>query len=324
MPDDIHEQLTKYLADAHSIEVQALAQLRTAPDLAGDPELAENFREHLRETEGHERLIREALDALDAKPSRTKDAVMAVGGKGFLLFARLQPDTPGKLHAHALSYEGLELGSYELLGRVADRAGEANVVETAQRIAGEERTMMERLEAGFERAVEASLREVDPDDLQTQLRKYLADAHAIEEQAIALLERGPKLAGNDHLAQIYAEHLDETRDHAELVRERLHALGGDSSTLKDAALRLGALNWAAFFQGHPDTPGKLAGFAHAFEYLEIGGYEQLKRVAARAGDGETAQVAERILDEEREAAKRIAAAFDEAVTAALESQGIVV
>src|SRR5439155_24236499 len=92
MAADIHEQLTKYLTDAHSIEQQALAQLRTAPDLAGDPEIAAGFREHLQETEGHERLIREALEARDAKPSRTKDAVMAVGGKGFLLFARLQPD----------------------------------------------------------------------------------------------------------------------------------------------------------------------------------------------------------------------------------------
>ena len=35
---DIQEQLTKYLTDAHSIEEQALAQLRSAPDLAGDPD----------------------------------------------------------------------------------------------------------------------------------------------------------------------------------------------------------------------------------------------------------------------------------------------
>jgi ferritin-like metal-binding protein YciE len=322
MAEDVHEQLTKYLTDAHSIEVQALAQLRTAPDLAGDPELAQNYREHLRETEEHERLVREALASRGATPSRTKDAVMAVGGKGFLLFARLQPDTPGKLHAHALSYEGLELASYELLARVADRAGETAVVETATRIRDEERAMMERLEGGFERAVDASLRDVQADDLRAQLRKYLADAHAIEEQAATLLERGPKLAGNENLARIYAEHLDETRRHAQLVEERLNALGGDPSSLKDSAMRLGALNWGAFFQGHPDTPGKLAAFAHAFEYLEIGGYEQLKLVATRAGDDETVQTAERILEQEREAAQRIASAFDEAASAALASEGI--
>ena len=100
MARELHEQLTKYLTDAHSIEVQALAQLRTAPELAGDAELERAFREHLSETEGHERLTRELLEARGEKPARLKDAVMGVGGKGFLLFARLQPDTPGKLLAH--------------------------------------------------------------------------------------------------------------------------------------------------------------------------------------------------------------------------------
>jgi ferritin-like metal-binding protein YciE len=319
MSTDIQEQLTKYLADAHSIEEQALAQLRGAPDAAGDAQLAELYREHLTETEGHEALLRELLEARGAAPSRLKDTVMALGGKGFLLFARLQPDTPGKLHAHSLSYEALELSSYELLRRVADRAGETEVVAGAQRIAGQELAMMGRLEGTFDMAVAASLREVGDGDLRERLRKYLADAHAIEEQAIALLERGPTLAGSPALAAIYEDHLAETRDHAELVEERLHALGGDPSSLKDAALRLGALQWSAFFAAHPDTPGKLAAFARAFEHLEIGGYEQLRRVAERAGDLETARLAERILVQECEAADRIAGAFDEAVEASLQA-----
>jgi ferritin-like metal-binding protein YciE len=317
----LHDQLTKYLTDAHSIEEQALAQMRTAPDLAGDPELAAIYREHLAETEGHEQRTRTLLERRDAKPSLVKDTVMKVGGKGFLLFARLNPDTPGKLHAHSVSYEALELSSYELLHGVAMRAGEPEVAQAADEIADEERAMMSRLEAGYDRAVDASLRALGAGDLGEQLRKYLADAHAIEEQAEALLERGPKLAGSDTLAQIYAEHLDETRDHKEAIEARLDALGGDPSSLKDAAMRLGALNWGAFFQAHPDTPGNLAAFARAFEHLEIGGYEQLRRVAERAGDEETAQLVTRILAQEREAADRIVGAFDEALTASLESVG---
>src|SRR5919199_902417 len=191
---EITEQLTKYLTDAHSIEEQALAQLRTAPEIAGDPELSAAYREHLRETEGHERRVRDLLEARGAKPSLTKDVVMKVGGKGFLLFARLQPDTPGKLHAHALSYEALELSSYELLHRVAERAEEPDIVRAVDRIAEEERAMMQRLESTFDRAVDASLREVGRDDLTEQLRKYLADAHAIEAQAIQLLQKGPDIA----------------------------------------------------------------------------------------------------------------------------------
>jgi ferritin-like metal-binding protein YciE len=320
----LRDQVTKYLGDAHSIETQALAQLRTAPDIAGDPELSAMYREHLIETEGHERATRRALQARAAKPSRTKDTVMALGGKGFVLFARLQPDTPGKLHAHALSYEALELSSYQLLADVAERSGEQSVVDTARRIAAEERGMMTRLEGTFGVAVDASLRSLGLDDLNEQLRKYLADAHALEEQAIALLERGPKLAGSERLSIIYEAHLAESRDHAELVEESLHRLGGDPSTLKDASLRLGALNWSAFFRGHPDTPGKLAAFVRAFEHLEIGAYEQLKRVAERAGDEHTADIADRILEQERDAAGQVEDAFAEAVEVSLAAQGITV
>jgi ferritin-like metal-binding protein YciE len=322
MAREIDDQLTKYLTDAHGIEVQALAQLRTAPDLAGAPELASAFRAHLGETEGHERIVRELLEARGEQPSRVKDAVMHVGGKGFLLFARLQPDTPGKLMAHALSFEGLELASYELLRRVAEGAGDGQVVAAAERIGEDEREMIDTLEGLFDAAVEASLAEHPRDDLPTLVQKYLADAHALEEQAIGLLERAPKLVDDPQLEHVFSAHLVETREHAELVESRLHELGGDSSSLKDAAMRLGALNWGSFFQGHPDTPGKLAAFAFAFEHLEIGGYEQLLRVAQRAGDERTAEVAERILPQEREAATSVAASFDAAAAASLRAVGV--
>src|ERR671932_75562 len=136
--DTLDEQLNKYLADAHSIEEQALAQLRTAPDIAGDPGLAAAFREHLTETERHERLTRERLEARGGTPSRFKKLVMAVGGKGFILFARSQPDTPGKLTAHAYSYEALEQAAYELLSSVAARAGDAETYAMAQDILRDE------------------------------------------------------------------------------------------------------------------------------------------------------------------------------------------
>jgi ferritin-like metal-binding protein YciE len=313
----LDEQLDAYLSDAHAIEEQALPQMRAAPDLAGDPELAAAFREHLAETERHERLTRQRLEARGGSPSRLKEAVFKAGGFAFVLFAKSQPDTPGKLVSHALSYEHLELAGYELLRRMAERAGDPETAEMAGAIAAEERAMADRLEASFDRSVEASLRAQDPDDLDEQLNKYLADAHAIEAQAIQLLERGPKLAGDPELARIYEEHLEVSRGHQRLVGERLEARGGSPSKLKDAAMRLGALNWGAFFAGQPDTPGKLAAFAHAFEFLEVGGYEQLKRVARRAGDAETERLAERIVADERAMAGRVAEGFDRALDASL-------
>jgi ferritin-like metal-binding protein YciE len=315
------EQLTKYLTDAHSIEEQALVQLRVAPRMAGDPQLAGALGAHLLETETHERLVRERMSALGESPSRLKDMIMAVGGKGFVIFARSQPDTPGKLAAHAYSYEHLELASYELLARVAERAGDAETAAVARDIREQERAMGERLEASFDRAAQAALADKGADDPREDVVKYLADAHAIEAQAIELLERGTKIAGDDELAAIYREHLDETREQQRLVAARLQAVGGAPSKLKDAALRLGALNWGVFFASHPDTPGKLAAFAYAFEHLEIGGYELLRRVATRAQDEETVRLAITIAAQERAAAARLAGIWDRAVDASLRDVG---
>ena len=96
--------------------------------------------------------------------------------------------------------------------------------------------------------------------------------------------------------------------------------GGSPSRLKDAALRLGALNWGMFFWAQPDTPAKLAGFSYAFEHLEIAAYELLRRVAQRAGDSQTESVADTILGDERAAAEKVFAAFDNALDASLGDQ----
>ncbi len=304
------EQLVKYLADAHSIEEQALTQLRKAPDIAGDERLVRIFREHLAETERQERLVRERLEAHGADPSKVKDLAGKAGGLGMLLFARSQPDTPGKLTAHAFSYEHMELATYELLGRAATAVGDGETARVAAEIAAEERAMAERLESAFDAAVEASLRDVAHDDLGEQLDKYLADAQAIEQQALQLLEAGRGLVDDEGLAALFRAHLEETRGHEEQVTQRLEQRGADPSKLKNLALRAGGLNLGGFFGAHPDTTAKLAGFAFAFEHLEIAAYELLSRVATKAGDEETAQMAQRILTEERAAAGNVASTWD--------------
>jgi ferritin-like metal-binding protein YciE len=321
-PNTLDDQLTKYLTDVHSIEQQALAQMKAAPSLAQDPALSAAFAEHLTETEEHERLVRELLEARGAHPAAVKDLVGALTGKGFVAFAASQPDTPGKLVVHAFSYEHMELAAYQLIALLARRLDDQGTVAVARRIEAQEREMGQRLEGLFGQAVEAALRALDPDDLGNQLDKYLADAHAIEEQAIQLLKKAPALAGDAELASAYEDHLAETGGHRRAIESRLAARGAKPSKLKDAALRLGALNWGAFFAAQPDTPAKLAAFAYAFEHLEIGGYELLRRTAERARDPETATLAERILTEERAAAGRIQSLFERALEASLSEQRV--
>ncbi len=320
-PNSLDQQLIKYLTDVHSIEQQALAQMKLAPGIAGDADISNAFSAHLKETETHEQLIAERLDAHGASPSKLKDIAGSLTGIGFGAFAKAQPDTPGKLVVHAFSYEHMEAAAYDLLGRVAERAGDAATVEVARRIGEQEKAMGNRLAAFFDRAADISVRGLNPEELQEQLNKYLADAHAIEAQALQLLDKGPQIAGARELAAAYEEHHTETEEHQRLVADRLTARGDSPSRLKDAALAMGALNWGAFFQAQPDMPAKLAGFAYAFEHLEIGAYEMLGHVATRAGDAETADVAARILAEERSAAEKIHSLFDEALDASLQAVG---
>lgn len=119
-------------------------------------------------------------------------------------------------------------------------------------------------------------------DIHEQLTKCLTDAHTIGEQALAQLRSAPvppiSLASTSPMPmQSRSRQLRSWSEDRSLpvIRGSRRSSGtsrgepcpravdrgastghrGDPSMLKDAALRLGALNWAAFFRGHPDTPG---------------------------------------------------------------------
>jgi ferritin-like metal-binding protein YciE len=318
----IQEQIVKYLGDIHAIEEQALVQMKIAPKIAGDATLEAVFDKHIDETDDQKRRVEQRLEELGESPNKLKDIAGAASGPAFALFAKFQPDTPGKLTSHAFSYEHLELAAYELLARIVARASDRQTVQLAKDIARQENDMARRLSENWDVAVTASLRDKDPDDIGDQLNKYLSDAHAIESQAEQMLKKAIEIGGDPKLSQDYDDHLDQTRHHKALIEERLEARGASPNSIKDAAMKLGALNWGTFFAAQPDTPAKLAGFAYAFEHLEIGSYEQLRRVAERAGDESAAGVAQTILPEERHAAETIWDGFDRALDASLESVGV--
>jgi len=144
-----------------------------------------------------------------------------------------------------------------------------------------------------------------------QLVAYLTDVHSTEENALAQLKTGAETAGHPGLTAAFREHLAETQAHERLIRGRLEAHDADPSKLKDLAQKGSAMATGALAKSAPDTTGKLAIQAYAFEHLEIASYRMLRVVAERAGDQETVEVADRILQQEEHAASTLDALLDD-------------
>jgi ferritin-like metal-binding protein YciE len=305
-------QLVRYLVDAHSIEEQALTQLLAAPEVAEEERLARLFVEHLAETQRHESLVRERLSAHGVDPSQVEDGAGKAGGYGVALFGMVQPASPCKLTAHAFAYEHLELAAYELLSRAAMEAGDERTASVASEIGEQERSMSIRLAQSFDAAVEASVRRSGPGELEGLLKRHLVDLYAIESQAIRILEAAPSSVDDEILALFLREHLEQTREHQRRVSERLGAHGGRPARIRDSVRRAAGLNAHGFFGAEPesDSTTRVAGFAYAFEHLEVAFYELLKRVALEVGDRETVRMAEATIAEEWEAAADIATTWD--------------
>jgi ferritin-like metal-binding protein YciE len=150
-----------------------------------------------------------------------------------------------------------------------------------------------------------------------KLTDTLVQAHALEKQAIQLLEKAPKIAGDSDIGAIYRAHLLQTREHERYIAERLQARGSSPSKAKDVAMQAAAAGLGAALQALPDTPIRLATVAFAFENLEVATYRLVRRLAQRVGDTESVSVAERILEQEEAAAELVAGTFDRALEVTL-------
>lgn len=162
-----------------------------------------------------------------------------------------------------------------------------------------------------------------PEDLlQEQLVKYLTDVHSTEQNALSTLRTGAENVDDPELAAVFRRHLTETEEHKRLVKQRLEALDASPSTLKDVAQKSVAAVTGAVANAAPDTAGKMAIQAYAFEHLEIASYRMLRQVADRAGDQETVRVADQILAQEQGAAEQLSDLLERVADHDLQRMGL--
>jgi ferritin-like metal-binding protein YciE len=125
MPDDkLQQKLVDYVQDVHAMEQNVSTMLTSMISTTDDPQITEMLKHHKEETEEHERRLRERLDAMGGGTSTTK----AVGGIGAALFKGVgdmaRTDKPGKNARDSFMTEHMEIAAYQLLERLAKRAGD--------------------------------------------------------------------------------------------------------------------------------------------------------------------------------------------------------
>jgi ferritin-like metal-binding protein YciE len=158
--------------------------------------------------------------------------------------------------------------------------------------------------------------------LQEKLGDYIEDAHAMETNVLQMLDSMIATTTDPKIRDELERHKGQTEQHQERLRERLEAIGRDTSTRHEAQTLVGALMKGVVDQVGGDKPGKNARDGFITEHMEIASYELLERLAERAGDGETAKVARTNRRDEEAMAKKIAGKWDKFVDLTLEEEGI--
>ena len=158
--------------------------------------------------------------------------------------------------------------------------------------------------------------------LQQNLVDYVQDAHAMEQTVSTMLDSMISTTDDPEITHMLKHHKQQTQEHERRLRERLDALGAGTSTTK----AVGGLG-AALFKGvgdmaRTDKPAKNARDGYMTEHMEIAAYELLERLAKRAGDEQTAEVARLNRSDEQAMANKIDSNWDRFLDLTLATPGL--
>jgi ferritin-like metal-binding protein YciE len=152
----------------------------------------------------------------------------------------------------------------------------------------------------------------------------LRNAHALEVQAIQLLERQvERLENYPQMAERMRQHIEESRNQSARLEQILQGHGTSESTFKDAVTGFMG-NVAALAHAPMQDEVLKNSFANfAFEHYEIASYNALLVMAEAAGDQAAPKLLQQSLDEEIRMAQWIEQHLPETVRTyiRLETQG---
>lgn len=159
-------------------------------------------------------------------------------------------------------------------------------------------------------------------DLKQQLVKHVDEAYAMEQDVLRMLDGMISTTKDAEIRAELEHHKRETEEQAARLKRRLEAHQASPSMVREAGGILGAMMKSVVDLARTEKAGRNARDGFATEHMEIASYELLERVARRAGDEETAEVARQNRSEEEAMARKIATHWDRFAELSLEEAGI--
>jgi ferritin-like metal-binding protein YciE len=155
----LQEQLVKHLDEAHAMEQNVLRMLDGMISTTDDPEILDALEHHKVQTQGHADRMAQRLEAHGAAPSTVRQLGGVLGALAKLPLDLVRGEKAGRNARDGYATEHLEIASYELLRRVAQKAGDEETATAASEIIEEERAMAKLIEANWDTFANLSLQE---------------------------------------------------------------------------------------------------------------------------------------------------------------------
>jgi ferritin-like metal-binding protein YciE len=157
MGQALEDQLVQHLDEAHALEQNVERMLDSMIQSSDDPEIIDRLEHHKLETQEHAATMRRRLEAHGAQPSMVRQAAGLFESLLKLPLDVVRGEKTARNARDAYMTEHLEIASYELLRRVAERAGDEETAQACLEILEQERAMAQFVDERWDRFTELAL-----------------------------------------------------------------------------------------------------------------------------------------------------------------------
>ena len=157
--NQLKDQLVKHIDEAYAMEQNVLRMLDGMISTTDDPEILDALEHHKMRTQSHADRMKARLEAHDATPSGVKQVGGILQAMAKMPLDMVRGEKAGRNARDGYATEHMEIASYELLRRIAQKAGDEETDRVAGEIIAEEKEMAKTISDNWDKFAELSLRE---------------------------------------------------------------------------------------------------------------------------------------------------------------------